>query len=277
MTVGSDHPEDMPNPLEPDEAVADLLLDGRLSRPGGSDAGLVPVVDYVTRLRATVSQPPAPVSPALAAVLRDGLPTPPVPVAPRSTRTAARWRRRVTGFALGMGLVASGVTGAAAANLLPDGAQRVVAGLVEALTPFELPTPAPSPAPPATTPQPAGNGSGGDIGAGITGQEGHGSPTGQTQASTPSGSQSGPAGGAGTTVPAPTATPGPAGSGAAVPTGSASGSPGTTTVGGTPAVLPSVPSTTVPGPSTPSLPTPPSTTVPTPTTPPTTLPRLPPP
>lgn len=277
MNADSDHPEEMNERPVVDETTADLLLAGHAPPTPAADPGIRAVVEFVGQLQATVNHPPAPVSPALAAVLRDGLPTPPVIVpdeAPAS-RWPARWRRIVPGVAAALGLAVTGVTGAAAANLLPDGPQRIMAAVVKALTPFEVPSPEPA----SITPAPGHNRPADRVPGGSPVQPmqpGGDAPTGGTAGGDPA-RGSAPGGVAPSPPPAATS---PATGGAIAPDGSGSVAPSTTVPLQTGGTVPSVPGAGVPPGTTPqltrpSVPSTPSTLVPTPTVPPTTLPRLP--
>ncbi len=78
-----------------------------------------------------------------------------VPVAVMGDGGSVGWfrgRLRLLGAALGAALALSGVGVAGAAGVLPAPAQRVVAGVVEALSPFELPRPD------GQSPEPSGGG-----------------------------------------------------------------------------------------------------------------------
>jgi len=164
MTGHDDHPSDMPEPPpEPpfDESTADALLSG--ARPP-ADAGLARVADVLDDLRSTTKEPAAPPSPALASVLRDGLPAGAPVAAPTAGHrgralTQVGWRRMVAPIGLGLTLTTGSLTVAAAADVLPDPAQRVVAGVVNAITPLELPEPGRGSEPPGSQPDaPTGRG-----------------------------------------------------------------------------------------------------------------------
>jgi len=80
-------------------------------------------------LRALGDGPPPPVGDELAALFAGAVPI-------------ARNGRKAAVIALVSAAVLGGTVGTAAANSLPDPAQRFVAGVVRTLTPFDLPTPA---------------------------------------------------------------------------------------------------------------------------------------
>jgi hypothetical protein len=255
-----------------DEATADLLVSRRSVDVQGLDAGAAAVADFLVALHDTVLDPPAPLSPALAAVLRDGLPTEAAVVARtrsvRRDRQPAGWRRTLTVIGLGIGVTASGVSAAAAARLLPAGPQRVVESVIGTLTPFTIGTPPPA----GTTPAELRQGSSGSA-------DGRGSdPAGRTGRSGESGdapavmATGGPAaGGTGNVSP-------PAGSESPVVSPSGTGSP--TATSGRPDVSPpavpnpNLPPTTAPYTTTPRVPDIPTASVPPVTNPSTTLPGL---
>jgi|GEM_PF-3947406 len=250
-----------------DEATADLLLSGRSAGLAGIAAGAAAVADFVAALHATAEHPPARVSPALAAVLHDGLPEAPAVVPDRRPR-AARWRRVLTAVGVSVGVAVGGVTAAAAANLLPAGPQRMVGSVVKAVTPFEVPPPSRAPASPASS----AGGSHPDPDAGA----GDGHRPGPTTGPAVAGGLGQPA------APAPAATAVPAGAaGAAGPSGPSPSLPGGATtvpppagLGSPPVTPPSIGRPTVPPTTTPQV-TVPSMATTIPTTPATTLPGLP--
>ncbi len=131
--TGFDDDEGVRRPLSDREA--DALL------RGPELAGLV------SDLQAMATQAPQP-SPALAAVLAAG-------IVPDATATAVlprlvRRRRWLVALPI-TGAVLGGTLGAASANVLPDGAQRVVSDTVSSITPIRLPKPdEPKPAPEPT-------------------------------------------------------------------------------------------------------------------------------
>ncbi|MEA2686168.1 MAG: hypothetical protein QOE93_1363 [Actinomycetota bacterium] len=256
-----------------DEATADLLLSRRSIDLGGWDEGAAAVAEFLVALHDTVLDPPAPPCPALAAVLRDGLPTEAAVVARTRhvgrERQPAGWRRVVTVIGLGIGVAASGITVAAAANLLPAGPERVVESVIRTLTPFTIGTSPPTGTAPAELRKTSSgtelDGRGADA-AGRTGASGE-------LGDAPSvGATGGPAaGGPGNISP-------PAASGLPIvpPTGTAS----PTATSGTPDLPPpavpnpNLPPATAPYTTTPPVPEIPTTSVPQVTTPSTTLPGL---
>ena len=131
-----DYPDDM-REFPVDDAVAEALLRGDAPAP---EPDLAAVAAFVRDMRATACRAaPAP-SPALAALLREGSAPPAVAVRPVRRRSPmAGWRRRLAVTGIGFGVAVTGVVGAAAAGLLPDAVERVVGGVVETLTPLELP------------------------------------------------------------------------------------------------------------------------------------------
>jgi hypothetical protein len=104
-------------------------FDGALDDP--AFAGLL------AELRELAERPAPPVGPELAAILAGDLPPAVAPL------EAARARRRRTASAVVIGLVSTGVLAggisAAAADELPAPVQRVVARVVNTITPFEIP------------------------------------------------------------------------------------------------------------------------------------------
>ena len=258
MTPRDDYPSEMPEPVV-DDAAAEALLTGRWQ----GDGELAAVSGFLGALRATAQDPAPPPSPALAAVLAGGLPdgvaAPPPPVTRRHRST---WARRVRAAALGLGMAATGLTGAAAAGVLPDALQRAVGSVVETVTPFSVPKPAGDDTrilhrPPVGTPSTS-------LRPGTPAKDGGQPPASPaangTAATVPGGgpastASAGPGTG-GTTVPA-----GPAGtstgSGAVPPGGPAPGTPGATV----PSPNVTVPPPSLPplGPATPTVPSVPTT------------------
>ncbi|MFN2539326.1 MAG: hypothetical protein ABR549_14425 [Mycobacteriales bacterium] len=135
MTTHSDD-EDMTQPL--DERAIDALLSGR--QVEGEEL-LSAVVAELLALTAA----PVP-SPALAAVLRDGL-TPDATSVPGLPRMRRGRRLLPLPLAAGTALAVCGVFGAASANALPAPAQRIVSDTVSSLIPVHLPKPASHPTP----------------------------------------------------------------------------------------------------------------------------------
>ena len=129
-------------------------------------AGAAPLAAFADGVRAVAVRPGRP-SPQLAELLADGLlTTPDGPLTttvrtPGVARPIARRRRRrtvlgiltaaavklasagaVAQAATGLGIALAAVTGAGAAGVLPDPVQDRVSGILEAVTPFDLPDPA---------------------------------------------------------------------------------------------------------------------------------------
>ena len=131
MSTLDDHVHEMPSPALDDRALG-ALRNGSRSAPAGFD-WLVP---FVEDLREAASQPAPVVRQALARLLAEGFSTKPAPfvhgVPARRTKVVAR-------VALGFGLALAGTTAAGAAGVLPDPAQRAVATVVQAATPFSFP------------------------------------------------------------------------------------------------------------------------------------------
>lgn len=258
MTPPDDYPSEMPEPLV-DDAAAEALFTGRWQ----GDGELAAVSGFLGALRATAQDPAPPPSPALAAVLAGGLPgglaAPPPPVA---RRHRSPWPRRLRAAALGLGMAATGLTGAAAAGVLPDALQRAVGSVVGAVTPFSVPKPAgedtrilhrPPVGTPSTSARPGTPAKdGGQPPASTAGNGTAATAPGGGPASTVSGHP----GGGGTTVPAGPAGPA-TGSGSVPPAGPAPGGPGATV----PSPNVSVPAPSVPplGPATPTVPSVPTT------------------
>ncbi len=139
MNGRGDYPDEMSD-LPLDDAATEALLRGDAP---AADPKLAAVAAFIGEMRASASRPaPAP-SPALAALLREGAGVParePVAVkAGRRRSSAAGWRRRLAVAGIGFGVAVTGVVGAGAAGLLPEPVENVVGGVVEAVTPLELP------------------------------------------------------------------------------------------------------------------------------------------
>lgn len=153
MSTPDDHPHDMGIHSALDDAAAENLLAGRPV----CDDELMPVAALLSTVRFSAYEaPPAP-SLALAAVLA-GEPvgaTAVEPVGATAVDPAPRTQPRpgalsrllrnvaaaglVAKIAMGAGVAAASMTGAAAAGVLPDSVQDAVAGAVRAMTPFEFP------------------------------------------------------------------------------------------------------------------------------------------
>ena len=249
-------------PHEIDETTADLLVGSPGSHPAGGGGDLDAVVTFIADLRATTLAPPAPLSEPLAAILVRGLPDgrriAPArrPAVPRQGRFAG-WRRAVAMAAGGLALTSGGLTAATAANLLPAGVGRVVASVVESVTPFELNVQAD---PPPTAPSPLRYGASTTIPGVATGA---GAPGAGSAPSAPSAASRAP-GTSDAGPPAP-ASPAPAtGPSVSVPAFSPSQPAGPVAASPTVPVVstPTTPTTTDPVVSLPGVPTTPATTVP---------------
>lgn len=130
----------------------------------GSAPGNEPLADVLGLLRAMADEPAPPPSPALAAVLRDGLPAAVLDPLPRAAG-APSWVRRGARWAAGLGVAAkvllgagvamAAVAGTATLPLVPDSVQAPVRA---ALTDLGHLIPGPAggsvPVPTATTPEP---------------------------------------------------------------------------------------------------------------------------
>ncbi|MEW6473980.1 MAG: hypothetical protein AB1679_17150 [Actinomycetota bacterium] len=167
MNVSDDYEDEMRTPRPLDDTTVELILTGQ--RVGDDD--LSAVAAFVADLRSAAASPPPRPSAALAAVLAQGVATTDHGgVAPTSASQAARpgqrrssWAGRrprlmprllsaltvplgTAGFgakaAFGFSLAAASVTAAGAAGVLPDPLQHTVAGVVRAVSPFEIPDPA---------------------------------------------------------------------------------------------------------------------------------------
>ena len=140
MSRHGDYSDDM-GPVLLDDATTEALLRGETTAP---DEELAEVSAFLGEMRASASPPPPP-SPALAAMLRHGTQpqvlrdTAAVPASPHRESLVRRWQGRVAVSALGLAVGVTGMIGAGAAGLLPGPAERLVAGLVETLTPLHLP------------------------------------------------------------------------------------------------------------------------------------------
>ncbi len=281
MTSHHDCRGEMQPGREIDEVTADLLLSQAVL---AGDHNLEPVVTFVRSLRTTTLAPPAPPAPQLAAILNDGLPVAasfdPAPQPKVVARPdPPRWRRILVAGVVGLTLTGGGMSVAAAAHLLPDAVNRVVASIVEALTPFEIDgPPARLPAGEQPPAQPSGTAATTDAtrsSARPSEQGGgpSGTPLSPAAPGAATGTQGSGAGPAGATTQSPTPS-----SGAGAPAANAGS--GTTGTPGAQPTTPNVPAVETPSPSSvpgltlPPVSPPPSTTVPI-TTPPTTLPRLP--
>jgi Predicted solute binding protein len=164
MRSFDDYEDDMGTSPALDDATVDLILAGRAR---DADA-LLPLSTFVAEMRAWGNLPVPPPSAALASVLAEGVTAIDHGALPatgeRETAAPAAgifWlpkaRKRIlpnrrsgvtarlaaaslaTKVGLGCTMATASVTGAAAAGVLPDPVQRAVAGVVRALTPFEVP------------------------------------------------------------------------------------------------------------------------------------------
>ena len=162
MSPGGDHFDEMPAPAPLDDTAVEAFLSGR--SPSAGEPGLLAA--FAEDVRKAVDRP-APIPTAdLARLLTDGIPTPtgatwaPAPRAAAQDAHVSKRRKPVlltellaglvaklsalgmaAKAALGMAVAAAGVTGAGAANVLPDPAQHAVASAVSAATPFEFADP----------------------------------------------------------------------------------------------------------------------------------------
>lgn len=266
MTGRDDYSDEMRHaPL--DDATTEAVLRGE---PTAMDQQLGGVSAFISEMEACASLPPPPPSPALARLLRDGSQPRAVPAVRavpthhRAGASLAGWRRRLAVSAIGVSVGVTGVVGAAAAGLLPAPAERVVAGVVQTLTPLHLPRRAPDPS--------------GSPADGLHGPAaGRGGSDNTVPGGGAGGSGTGPGTGAGPGAPQqPGATTGPSGGGSGTAGATGPGaSPGREPVGGSgPGITPPV-VTTLPAPGVGPVPTTPATVpaVPTVTTP--TIPTLP--
>ncbi len=149
MSAPSDHDDEMLNDTLTDEAIEAFFLG--LPEPAWEhDASLATLADDVV----VAMNAPAPVAdhallqlfwetPAPAETTPTAVAAWNAPVAVIGDTRSVGWfrgrRRLIAGAALGAALTLSGVGVAGAAGVLPAPVQRVVAGVVEAVSPFELP------------------------------------------------------------------------------------------------------------------------------------------
>jgi hypothetical protein len=150
MSAPSDHEHEMLNETLTDDAIEAFFL-GLPDPAWEHEASLVTLADDM----AVAMNASAPVAdqallqlfwetPAAAETTRTAVVARNEPVAVIGDSRSVGWfrgRRRLFGVALGAALALSGVGVAGAAGVLPAPAQRVVAGVVEAVSPFELPHP----------------------------------------------------------------------------------------------------------------------------------------
>ncbi|MGN6782347.1 MAG: hypothetical protein ACTHJH_12660 [Marmoricola sp.] len=152
MTTGPEHDERAPQVAE---ALADLAAHTGVA----ADPALAARLDALAaRGRGLAPEPSGDLAALLAGRRAAGLDTPVLRV-PGGARAGRRRRAALAAGGLVIALAAG--TGAAAADVLPDPVQRVVARFSEHFLPFDLPAPAPTapgtpaPADPAATPTPA--------------------------------------------------------------------------------------------------------------------------
>lgn len=241
MSTIDDHNTEMNVHGPLDDAAAEAILTGRPV----PDPALRPVAGLVAEMRSFTRAPaPAP-SAKLAAILAggpvgaagaDAAATEVSPVSAVRNRRAGRGRSDTKPLfrllrnaaaaglaarvALGAGVAAASMTGAAAAGVLPDPVQHAIADVMETVTPFEFPRPTdrgPEP-PPGVVP-----GDGQEAPGPVPGRPGDGLP-GPADASLPSGSETSPP----STAPSPTTGRAPSSP------GPATGTTPTTGVGATP-------------------------------------------
>ncbi len=162
MSAPSDHDDEMLNDTLTDEAIEAFFL-GLPNPAWEHDASLATLADDM----AVAMSAPAPVAdhallqlfwetPAAAETTPTAVAAWNVPVAVIGDTRSVGWfrgrHRLIAGAALGAALTLSGVGVAGAAGVLPAPVQRVVAGVVEAVSPFELPDPG------GNSPGPSGGG-----------------------------------------------------------------------------------------------------------------------
>ena len=268
MNGRGDYPDEMGDVILDDVGI-EALLQGRAP---AADPDLAAVAAFVRDLRGTAARPAPPPSPALAAVLRDGVPgrtdRATVP-ASRRARRAFGWRRRLAVAGVGTGIALTSVVGAGAAGLLPQPVEEVVGQAVAALTPLELPPRGPDGATVGREPS-AGRGTAPSVTGGGPGRSSAPEPSTTGRGPAPSSTAGGDAGTTTTTAPpgGTTSTPPSPGDG-----------PGSTVPGPTvPPVRPPMTPTTlppVPPLPQPTLPSPGATAPATPPGPPVSLPPTP--
>jgi len=152
MSRSSDYQDEMVDDVLSDEAIEAFLL-GLPDPAWGKDEPLAVLATHVTTAIDAAPPPPdhallqlfwagAPGAPAGAHA-----PTPVTEAMPALASRAApgfaprRWRRLLAGVAAAMATVTVGVGAAGATGVLPPSAQRVVARVVEVVSPFEMPEP----------------------------------------------------------------------------------------------------------------------------------------
>ena len=157
--------------FDDDESMRALRVERLLAGQPGWPELEPELAAFVAALRATAEEPAPPLSPALRALLREGIAPMPVPRqehADAAQRRGPRLRhplRYVAGLGLaakivlGAGAAAAAVAGAAAIDAVPDAVQRpasvMVSGVVDLFVPgaVERTEPAPRPAPALPAPQ----------------------------------------------------------------------------------------------------------------------------
>lgn len=143
MSDPSDHVPEMPAVPLLDDATVDAILVGDRG-PRGVDH----LAAFAADVRATAERPPPRPSPALAALLADGIPASSPGRATRSPSAGHR-RRPALATASGLGLAAkvgvataaavASLAGAAAAGVLPGDTDAPVRKVIELFTPVEFP------------------------------------------------------------------------------------------------------------------------------------------
>ncbi len=157
LKLGRDGSDDALRRGRLDDATAEALIAGDA---GAGTDDLAGVSAFLHELRALGEGPPPSPSPALARMLADepepragsflrlvasdqGAPASPPAANGHRRRTGAGPRRPAAGVVARAAVVAlaatAGMTGAAAARLLPQPAQKAVSTAIEAVTPFEVP------------------------------------------------------------------------------------------------------------------------------------------
>lgn len=141
MTTGREHDERAPQVAE---ALADLATHTGVA----AEPALAARLDALAaRGRGPAPEPTGDLAALLAGRRAVGVDTEALP-APRDARAGRRRRAALAAGGLVIALAAG--TGAAAADVLPDPVQRVVARFSEHFLPFDLPRPAPAPTAPGT-------------------------------------------------------------------------------------------------------------------------------
>jgi hypothetical protein len=141
VSSSGDDRSEMPRPGPLDDDAIDALLAGRARGDAGDG-----LASFIEELRAAVGAVPTPSPVLAAAIAAGGIATFQPPV--------AKWRMlrtRIQGFlagtgvaakvALGAGVAAAAITGAAAVGVLPGPIQHAVSEAIGAVTPFSFPDP----------------------------------------------------------------------------------------------------------------------------------------